>query len=108
MDIKALSLALGAVLLLAGCAANSGKEAAAVAQADTGAAGETQAAGGAGDEGKEKLICKDVVKTGTRFSEKVCATQAAWDGASEFGQKATEDIQRRPVYQNAQQPPGGG
>jgi len=106
MDIKALGLVLGALLLLAGCAANGAGDAATVAQTEDAAAGQTQATGGGGDE--PKLICKEVVKTGTRFSETVCATQEAWDGASEFGQKATEDIQRRPVYQNAQSPPGGG
>ncbi|WP_405233216.1 hypothetical protein [Lentisalinibacter salinarum] len=106
MNIKSSGLALATALLLAGCAANGGGDAATVAQADNPAAGDTQAAGGGGD--KPKLICKEIVKTGTRFSETVCATQEAWDGASEFGQKATEDIQRRPAYQDAQSPPGGG
>jgi len=99
MDIKPLGLVLATLLLLAGCAASGGGDAATVAQAEGAAAGETQATGGGGE--KPKLICKEIVKTGTRFSETVCATKEAWDGASEFGQKATEDIQRRPTYQES-------
>ncbi|WP_405238802.1 hypothetical protein [Lentisalinibacter orientalis] len=106
MTIRLLASVLGTLFLMAGCAANNGGDPAVVAQTDSAAAGETRAAGGAADE--PQLICKEIVKTGTRFSEKVCATKEAWDGAAEHGRRATEEIQRRPVYEDGQNPVGGG
>lgn len=89
------------LLLIAGCASNGGGEVATVARADTTAASETRAeTQDAGEE--DQLVCKTVVKTGTRLREKICAPKEAWDESAEYGQKATEEMQRRPDYLDAQ------
>jgi hypothetical protein len=89
------------LLLIAGCATNSGSETAKIAQADATVASDTRAVTEqAGEE--DEIVCKTVVKTGTRLREKICAPKAAWDESAEYGQKATEEMQRRPDYLDAQ------
>jgi outer membrane lipoprotein-sorting protein len=100
MIFRILTLA-SALLLMAGCAANGGNEAATVAQADATAVSEAQAETQQAAE-EDQLVCKTVVKTGTRLRERICAPKEAWDDSAEYGRKATEEMQRRPDYLEAQ------
>ena len=94
------------LLLIAGCASNGGGEAATVAQAGTTAASDAQAeTQQAGEE--DELVCKTVVKTGTRLREKICAPKSAWDESAEYGRKATEQMQSKPIYKDGNSTGGG-
>ena len=40
---------------------------------------------------EDRIICKSVVATGTRFSTKTCKTKSQWDDAAREAHKFTED-----------------
>ncbi|MGQ0384139.1 MAG: hypothetical protein ACT4UP_05580 [Gammaproteobacteria bacterium] len=43
----------------------------------------------------QKLVCKTVIPTGTRFQQRVCATQAYWDQIQKAGREGGEKAQRK-------------
>jgi hypothetical protein len=102
MDIRMIGALCVLTFLLAACAGTG------QTPDDPAAAGADGGSAVAAADGKSKteadadedLVCREVVRTGTRFSETICAPRDAWQRSEEHGQKATEDIQRRPTYQD--------
>ena len=45
----------------------------------------------------QELVCRSVIPTGTRFRQRVCATQAEWDRIQQEGRDAGEKSQRKAV-----------
>ena len=94
------SLALGAcVTQQQQSVANTEAEATTVTAQEVSAAEESVAEMGvtaAVDEtARERIICKDVVRTGTRFTEKSCRTLSEWKTVAEQGKDTAEHVQRR-------------
>jgi len=58
----------------------------------------TETAQGAVDEADDpdKLICKRVKKTGTRFKTKLCGTKAQWEESEKNAKSTTDQMQARP------------
>lgn len=46
---------------------------------------------------KEKLVCQDDVRTGTRFVKRVCMTEEDAKRRSEASRKAMAEVQSRPA-----------
>lgn len=46
-------------------------------------------------DGDDKVVCKYVARTGTRFGSKVCATRKQWEQARKDSQESINDAQRR-------------
>lgn len=42
-----------------------------------------------------KVICKHIARTGTRFGEKICATRKEWEQMRRDSQESVSDAQRR-------------
>lgn len=55
-------------------------------------AGETPTTTAASDD---KVVCKHVASTGSRFGRKVCATKREWEQMRKDSQESVGDIQRR-------------
>jgi hypothetical protein len=53
-------------------------------------------------DGSEK-ICKRTQQTGTRFTKKVCMTQAEWDNMAEASKRVTSSAQQRSAIQGPRQ-----
>jgi hypothetical protein len=47
--------------------------------------------------GKGKKVCRNSVVTGSRFRQKICHTQAEWDGIEHAHKEKMRDIDRQPV-----------
>jgi hypothetical protein len=44
----------------------------------------------------DKLICRSVLQTGTRFSERKCATKRQWEAQAEEARRAAHEVIDRP------------
>lgn len=44
----------------------------------------------------DKIICRSVLQTGTRFSERKCATKRQWEAQAEEARRAAHDVIDRP------------
>jgi len=56
------------------------------------------------ETGEEKIVCKYIKQTGTRFGKKVCATPFEWEQKRKESRRQVEGIQRN---MNAKCPGGG-
>lgn len=46
---------------------------------------------------KEKVICKERTKANSRFTARMCMTQAEWDQTTETARSAFAEVQNRPM-----------
>lgn len=50
---------------------------------------------------KDKVVCKERLKANSRFTTRLCLTQAEWELRAEQHRKSFEEIQNRPVINGA-------
>ena len=63
--------------------------------ATAGAFAATPAAAAEGADAKQRVICKQQVRTGTRFPKKTCMSKGEWDAAAEQAKRqAAEEFSR--------------
>lgn len=93
MNMKTAGIALLIAFMVSGCASTADPE---WEEAYKGAAEERKAKN---DElpkdHPDKMVCKNIVKTGSRVSTKVCAKNREWKATEEAAQDSTEKMQRR-------------
>jgi hypothetical protein len=90
MKIRTLSCVLTLLAGLSACAGMTGMK----SQASQSAASEEEQQVAAATADPSRLICKSVVKTGTRIGSRECRTNREWIQAQEDARAATELIQR--------------
>lgn len=92
MSMSPWSVLLAGAVLVAGCAGSGKPDAAPAAAAATLAdAGQTEMAA----DDPDRMVCKNVQKTGTRFGTRHCFTQRRWDEMERRSQETHADIQLR-------------
>ncbi len=101
MNVRELGMAFAVAILVSACASQPTGEQE-VARSDTSAASADAVAveKEAAVDPEDQVICKKVVKTGSRFSETICAPRRAWDKSADRGEESTEELQRKPVWRD--------
>ena len=105
MPALRLAIAFSGAVLVAACATSGREEPA----PEVAAAGPTASADAASqDEASDgdRVVCKEIRKTGTRFGTRHCLTVAQWEAIARGSQEGVSEIQRRASHQ--QDMPGQG
>ena len=101
MSVFRLATVLSATLFATACSSSAPDPAPIASTATAQPATTAQAA-----TGDDRVVCKEIRKTGTRFGTRQCLTVAQWEAIRRGAEEGVDEIQRRASHQ--QDMPGQG